>query len=253
MRRLKKKIYFGAWGVALVVLAGIRWIGGASSSDADAVADTLQTAPVADTLQASAVADTLAAVRRPHRILSVPSYAAAFPDGQDVQLRAAQKWGVSPVADRQQAERRKSELAYIGGDPFYTIDNVMRSSIPYLVPRAASLLHDIGRAYLDSLYVKGVPLHKVIVTSVLRTEADVNRLKSHNFNAMDQSCHRYGTTFDICYNRYETVSPPSERRRSVANDTLKWVLSEVLRDKRAEGRCYVKHEVKQGCFHITTR
>jgi hypothetical protein len=27
----------------------------------------------------------------------------------------------------------------------------------------------------------------------------------------------------------------------------------VLRDFREAGRCYVKYEVKQGCFHITTR
>ena len=64
----------------------------------------------------------------------------------------------------------------------------------------------------------------------------------------------YGTTFDICYNRYTTVSDPDGApRRAVRNDTLKWVLSEVLRDMRDNKRCYVKYEVKQGCFHITVR
>ena len=42
-------------------------------------------------------------------------------------------------------------------------------------------------------------------------------------------------------------------RRAVRNDTLKWVLSEVLRDMREAKRCYVKYEVKQGCFHLTAR
>ena len=28
---------------------------------------------------------------------------------------------------------------------------------------------------------------------------------------------------------------------------------EVLRDLKQAGRCYVKYELKQGCFHITTR
>jgi len=41
--------------------------------------------------------------------------------------------------------------------------------------------------------------------------------------------------------------------REVRNDTLKWVLSEVLRDMRQNGRCYIKYEVKQGCFHLTVR
>jgi hypothetical protein len=39
----------------------------------------------------------------------------------------------------------------------------------------------------------------------------------------------------------------------VRDDTLKWILSEVLRDQRELGRCYIKYEVKQGCFHMTVR
>ena len=137
--------------------------------------------------------------------------------------------------------------------PYFYVD-ALHSSIPYLVPRASVLLEDIGRNFFDSLQIKGVPLHKIIVTSVLRSKDDVARLRGHNGNATENSCHLYGTTFDICYNRYKTVSDPNgPARRQVQNDTLKWVLSEVLRDLRLQKRCYVKYEVKQGCFHITTR
>ena len=189
-----------------------------------------------------------------HPVRSVPSYAACFPDVQDVQIVAAKKWGVRPVRDRQEAEQRRKELVYVGANPFYCLDGGMRHSIPYLVPRAADLLSTIGRSYLDSLYIKGIPLHRIIVSSVLRTEDDVTRLRQRNGNAESQSCHLFGTTFDICYNRFSTVSPPGEpERRAVQNDTLKWVLSEVLRDIREQGRCYIKYEVKQGCFHITVR
>ena len=45
--------------------------------------------------------------------------------------------------------------------------------------------------------------------------------------------------------------PDGPARRSVRNDTLKWVLSEVLNDMRTNGRCLIKYEVHQGCFHIT--
>ena len=185
---------------------------------------------------------------------SVPSYLKCFPDVQDVQILAARKWGVRPVRDRKEAEHRRKELVYVGANPFFCIDKGMTHSIPYLVPRASELLSLIGRSYFDSLYVKGIPLHRIIVSSVLRTEDDVARLKARNGNATEQSCHRYGTTFDICYNRYSTVSPPGgPERRTVQSDTLKWVLSEVLRDIREQGRCYIKYEVKQGCFHITVR
>ena len=185
-------------------------------------------------------------IDKPHRIWSVPNYKNAFPDGQDVQILAAEKWGVRPVQNRENAEKRKKELVYIGASPYYHVDN-LRSSIPYLVPRAAVLLQDIGQSFYDSLYVKGVPLNQLIVTSVMRSMDDVAKLQRHNQNATERSCHLFGTTFDICYNRYHPVVKP------VRDDTLKWVLSEVLRDMRQQDRCYVKYEVKQGCFHITVR
>ena len=153
--------------------------------------------------------------------------------------------------DREEAENRKAELVYVGSNPYFYVDR-LRSSIPYLVPRAVVLLQDIGRNFFDSLQVKGIPLHKIIVTSVMRSKVDVDKLRGHNGNATQNSCHLYGTTFDICYNRYKTVEEPDgPSRRQVRNDTLKWVLSEVLNDMRNNKRCLVKYEVHQGCFHIT--
>lgn len=188
-----------------------------------------------------------------NRINSVPGFSKTFPDNNDVQLEVANRHGVKPVENRLDAENRKKELVFVGANPYYHVDP-LRSSIPYLVPRAAALLNDIGRAYFDSLQIKGIPLHQIIVTSVLRSREDVKKLRGHNANATENSCHLYGTTFDVCYNRYKTVSPPDgPQRRAVRNDSLKWVLSEVLKDMRENGRCYVKYEVKQGCFHITAR
>jgi len=183
---------------------------------------------------------------KPHRINSVASYRTCFPDTNATQMLGAKRWGVSPVRNREEAESRKRDLVYVGSSPYYFVDR-LSNSIPYLVPEAAVLLNDIGRAFYDSLYVKGVPLNQLIVTSVLRTKDDVDRLRRRNGNATENSCHLYGTTFDICYNRYRPVT------REVRNDTLKWVLSEVLRDMREQGRCYIKYEVKQGCFHMTVR
>ena len=196
---------------------------------------------------------TISKPAKKHPIYSVPNFADCFPDTNAVQLVAAQQWGVTPVKDRIDAEARKKELVYIGASPYYHVDPLYQS-IPYLVPRAALLLHDIGQAFFDSLYVKGIPLHRFIVTSVLRSQQDVVKLRRFNGNATENSCHLYGTTFDICYNRYETVeSPKGPRRRRVRDDSLKYVLSEVLRDMRQQGRCYIKYERKQGCFHMTVR
>ena len=187
-----------------------------------------------------------------HRIFSVPHFGNTFPDQQDVQILAANQHGVAPVQNREEAEHSKGKLVYVGSNPFFYVDK-LNNSIPYLVPKASVLLQDIGRAYFDSLQIKGIPLHKIIVTSILRTKDDVAKLRTRNGNATENSCHLYGTTFDICYNRYKQVQTKDQPRRQVQNDTLKWVFSEVLRDFREKNRCYIKYEVHQGCFHITVR
>ena len=187
-----------------------------------------------------------------HRIFSVPHFGNTFPDQQDVQIQAANQHGVAPVQNREEAEHSKGKLVYVGSNPFFYVDK-LNNSIPYLVPKASVLLQDIGRAYFDSLQIKGIPLHKIIVTSILRTKDDVAKLRTRNGNATENSCHLYGTTFDICYNRYKQIQTKNQPRRQVQNDTLKWVFSEVLRDFREKNRCYIKYEVHQGCFHITVR
>ena len=245
--KLTKKRYLLGFLAVVILLACVRRIW-----PEVAVARTAPTT----TAHASSHSEEPSAVRSKistHKIRSVASYAEAFPDTNGLQLTAANRWGVTPVKNREDAESRKKELVYVGSNPYFHVDPLY-SSIPYLVPRASVLLQDIGQAFFDSLYVKGVPLHKIIVTSVLRSQEDVAKLRRRNGNATENSCHLYGTTFDICYNRYKTVeNPDGPPRREVRNDTLKWVLSEVLRDMREQGRCYIKYEVKQGCFHMTVR
>lgn len=225
----------------------------ASGQASEQAAQTDSLTQFAPSVSVTASLDCQDIKNHPHKIYSVPSFKNTFPDNNDVQIVSAKKNGVSPVEDREEAERRKKELVFIGANPYFHVDN-LNSSIPYLVPKASNLLQDIGKSFFDSLYVKGIPFHKIIVTSVLRTKKDIRKLRTRNLNATDNSCHLYGTTVDICYNRYKTVEmPDGPHRRVVSNDTLKWVLSEVLRDFRNNGRCYIKYEVKQGCFHLTVK
>ena len=273
--RITKNRYLAGFSVIVLILAFVRLIFPSVANDrkdvglakekhvssADVVTENkidtvskylMPQSPVSDILPLTSFFDDKGRIIK-HKINSVPGFSRTFPDNNDVQLVAANSHGVEPVSDRDEAERRKKDLVFVGASPYFHVDP-LKSSIPYLVPRAAVLLNDIGRAYYDSLQIKGIPLHQIIVTSLLRTRNDVEKLRGHNANATENSCHLYGTTFDICYNRYKTVSPSEGRpRRAVRNDTLKWVLSEVLRDMREANRCYVKYEVKQGCFHITAR
>lgn len=190
-----------------------------------------------------------------HRVISVPTFEGAFPDSNDVQLATATRLGLKhPIRNRAEAEKQKSQLVYIGDSPFYDLRLPMTQSIPYLVPRAERLLTEIARSFQDSLVSKGIPMHKIQVSSVLRTEEDVAQLRRINPNATEQSCHRFGTTFDITYNYYTRVQDPDGRQRPEEYAVqLKSVLAEVLRDLREQGCCYVKYEYKRPCFHITCR
>lgn len=192
-------------------------------------------------------------MNNPHNIKGVISYKRSFGDLNDVQLAVAKKIGIRPIENREEAEHEKGKLVEILPCDRYDVDSLTHS-IPYLIPRAAALLDTIGVNFLDSLEAKGLNPNKVIVTSVLRTKHDVKRLRRTNGNASLNSCHFYGTTFDLSWKRFEKVEDPEGRpMQDVSADTLKLVLSEVLRDLRKTDRCYVKYELKQGCFHITAR
>lgn len=192
-------------------------------------------------------------LNEPRNIRGVVSYKRSFPDLNDVHLEVAKKIGIRPLADREAAEDMKEKLKHITGNDFYVVDSLTHS-IPYLVPRASALLDTIGANFLDSLTTKGLNPNQVIVTSVLRTENDVKRLRRRNGNASANSAHCFGATFDVSWKRFKKVEDKDGRPlQDVSADTLKLVLSEVLRDLRKAEKCYIKYELKQGCFHITAR
>ena len=194
--------------------------------------------------------------RRHNRIKGVWSYDKCFPDLQDTQIIAAEKNGITPVRSRQEAEThvKQHTLVNITHSPYYVVDDLTHS-MPYLVPKAHHLLNTIGINFIDSCMAKGVPVHLLMVTSVLRTADDVAKLQRGNQNATTNSCHCYGTTVDIAYNRFLPVAGGYTPRVPLLrwDEPMKRILSEVLFDLRNQGLCYVKYERKQGCFHLTCR
>jgi hypothetical protein len=190
-------------------------------------------------------------LNEPHNIRGVISYKRSFGDLNEKHLNVA--IGIRPLASREEAEKMKEKLQYIATNDLYAVDSLTHS-VPYLIPGAAALLDTIGYNFLDSLAAKGLNPNKITVTSVLRTKDDVKRLRRRNGNASENSAHCYGTTFDVSWKRFQKVEDEDGRPlQDVSSDTLKLVLSEVLRDLKKAEKCYIKYELKQGCFHITTR
>lgn len=180
---------------------------------------------------------------------STMKYKRLFNDLQDKQMSAAREVGLKEVPEtREDVTTMRKELVKVKNCKTYSLAP-MGHSVPYLCPGAKKSLDAIGTAFRDSLKSKALPNYKFVVTSILRTKEDVARLQKTNKLATANSCHCYGTTFDISYARFERVSTA----KSLAPEDLKKVLGEVLLDQKKAGNIYVKYEVGQTCFHITSR
>ena len=179
------------------------------------------------------------------------SYKDKFRDLQSKQEQAARAIGLStPPQNREQAAKMRSQLTQIKTNDYYIVDSLTHS-IPYLVPKAAAELESIGREFADILKRNNLPHYRFYVTSILRTKDDIKHLqKSGNINATTNSCHNYGTTFDLAYFRFDKVT---RTREYMHQDNLKLVLGQVLLNHQRAEKIYVKYEYKQACFHITVR
>lgn len=179
----------------------------------------------------------------------VGRYAEVFNDSNYVQYAAAERLGIDPIESLEHAYRTKRPILKVKSCENYKIDSLTHS-VPYLVPEAASLLADIGKAFGDTLQKRGGDRHnRLIVTSLLRTPRTVKRLRRVNRNAVDSSTHVFATTFDISWSHFDCPEGATPAR----DEILKGILAEVLLDMRSRGRCYVKYEQKSPCFHITVR
>ena len=193
-------------------------------------------------------------IKNKHIEIKELDYVTLFNDQNGVQLKSARKFGIKQtLRNRDAADDVKDSLVHIKDNSHYSIAKLTHS-IPYLTNGAAGLLDMIGKNFLDSLESKGLNPNKIIVTSVLRTQEDIEKLQKSNPNSVKNSAHCYATTFDITYARFDKIKFKNLRLcESVESELLKKVLGEVLRDLRKQNKCYVKYEVRQRCFHITTR
>lgn len=175
-------------------------------------------------------------------------YRELFADNNDVQLRAAKRMGLkNPDAVKQPEEC--DELVEVKTNEWYTVDTLYHSK-PYLVPEATLLLRYISRRFGELQKEEGMEKRvRPIVTSMLRNKSQVGRLRRVNRNATENSCHLYGTTFDLSYCRFVTT----DGEEVMDNGRYKQLLALALYELRFEGLCYVKYERRPPCFHITVR
>lgn len=182
------------------------------------------------------------------------NYSRLFNDMNGAHLSSAKRLGIErPIKSRDEADSELDNLVKISNNKHYTVD-YLTHSIPYLTNGAAELLEMIGSEFTRAVEEEGYKASRIIVTSVLRTQEDVRKLqKSGNVNASSNSAHCYATTFDITYARFDRGTKFQPLRKAAQTKRLKKILGDVLHELHKEGKCYIKYEINQHCFHITSR
>lgn len=168
-----------------------------------------------------------------------------FNDSNYLQLAHARHMGIRPIARPADVFASNRPVVRVRDTGTYRLDT-LRHSVPFLVPEAARLLDDLARAFNDTLSRRGLPPLRLKVTSLLRTQSSVKKLRRVNRNATELSTHQYATTFDVSYLRFY-----DRRGTEVYDPRYRLALAEAVYDLRAADRCMVKYEVKSPCFHIT--
>ncbi|WP_311552864.1 DUF5715 family protein [Porphyromonas endodontalis] len=195
-------------------------------------------------------------------------YGKTFNDENPVHIEAAQRFGIVPIADSASRAKALDAMVEIFTCDRYKVDS-LEHSIPYLVPEAKDLLDDLGADFAETLKAHHLPPYKFIITSVTRTLAQRDELSGKNVNAAKESSHCYGTTIDISWKRFDPITKQTEALKEGSSimlpqgsseqdeasedktEELKRALASLLHQYRAAGRCLVKYERKQACFHIT--
>ena len=175
-------------------------------------------------------------------------YAKVFNDSNYMQLAAAESVGITPISDLASTWNLKRPLVLIASCEEYYLEDLTHS-FPFLVPEGAQLVKDIGARFKELLWDRAKCKYRIKVTSVLRTPETIKDLQKVNSNSVKNSAHSYGTTIDISYANF--ILDDTESSCSYAN--LAGLLAEVLHEFQSQGRCYVKYESKQSCFHLTVR
>lgn len=221
-----------------------------SRSDSNSDSEQVQTPP--DTTATAAVVPVVEPNSEPpvkSLVVSkkVGNLSKQFADLNDAHLVYAQKYGIKPIATTSDIMKIKRPIVEIRSNENYHIDKLTHS-YPYLVPEAKALLDTIGYRFKAKLQERGGGNYKIKVTSLLRTYESIQRLQHGNVNSTVNSAHLYGTTFDISYVDFREGHFNTVRH---TDGELKNLLAEVLLELREQGRCLVKFEHKQSCFHIT--
>jgi hypothetical protein len=170
---------------------------------------------------------------------SCPTCPNIFTDNVKTHQLAYFKDGISPQNRDVDLDNlsKSGKLKKLETGNFFIIRNA-RFSRPYLLPKAHSFIQDLSRNYDKRCQSESIKYVPFTISSLTRSNESVNKLMKHNGNAIKNSSHLRGKTFDISYRAFNRNKKQTK------------AFIEVLNELKRQKRCYVKFE-RNGCLHIT--
>lgn len=162
-----------------------------------------------------------------------------FTDNIADHKKAYYREGIKPQPNSEKLEQlnKKGILKPIVTNKYFYVGQ-LDYSYPYLLPKAHDFIYEICKKYNDSCSRNNLDYIPITITSLTRTKESVERLTRTNQNAISESAHLRGKTFDISYREFGDNSKQFE------------LFTALLNEYRERDACFVKYE-SNGCLHIT--
>ena len=139
-------------------------------------------------------------------------------------------------------------LTTVSSTSDYHVENMTHSK-PLLTKRGQAVLKTIASNFQKRLQDQGYKKQKLVITSMTRSLDSQIELGKTNENAAAKSAHLYGSTFDLSYKKFRSVSESKGKQpsRKVLEQTLESTLAEL----KKKGTLVGIKEYRQPCYHIT--
>lgn len=168
-----------------------------------------------------------------------PGCSTIFTDKVETHATAYVNDGIKPQDENTDLDKlsKSGKLIKLETDSLFIVRKT-RFSRPYILPKGSSFIRDLSTQYYKKCASDSIKYVPFTISSLTRSIESVDELMNNNSNAIKNSAHLRGKTFDISYRAFNK------------NKLQTKAFIEVLEVLRKQKRCFVKFE-RNGCLHIT--
>jgi hypothetical protein len=168
-----------------------------------------------------------------------PNCHTLFTDNVETHANAYLFDGIKPQNEDADLDNltKSGELIKLETDSLFIVRKT-RFSRPYILPKGFSFIQELSTQYYKKCISDSIKYVPFTISSLTRSIESIDELMDNNSNAIKNSAHLRGKTFDISYRAFNDNQKQTE------------AFIGVLEELRVQNRCFVKFE-RNGCLHIT--